>query len=66
MADQRVQAVEPTAQQLEMLARIRGVLSPRPASERAAGERPSAERRRQAVPALRPASERRRQTAAAK
>jgi pimeloyl-ACP methyl ester carboxylesterase len=71
MADQRVQATEPTAQQREMLGRIRSLLSPRPASERPAGERPAGgrpagERRRQAVAALRPAAERRRQTAAAK
>jgi hypothetical protein len=60
MADGRVQASQPTEQQREMLARIRGVLSPRPAPER----RP--ERRQQAIPASRPAAERRRQTAAAK
>lgn len=34
MADQRVQAVEPTAQQLDMLDRIRGVLGPRAAGRR--------------------------------
>jgi hypothetical protein len=61
MADQRVQATEPTEQQRDMLARIRGVLGPRPAAER-----PASERRRQAHPALRPVAERRRQTAAAK
>jgi hypothetical protein len=30
IADERVQAVKPSAHQLEMLGRIRGVLDPRP------------------------------------
>jgi hypothetical protein len=34
MADPRVQAVEPTTQQLEMLGRIRSVLNPRPPDKR--------------------------------
>jgi hypothetical protein len=66
MADQRVQAAEPTEQQRDMLARIRSVLSPRPAAERPAAERGSSERRRQTHSALRPVAERRRQTATAK
>jgi hypothetical protein len=61
MADERVQAVQPTAHQLEMLGRIRGVLGPRPAAER-----PPGERRHQPIGAMRPAGERRRQAAAAR
>jgi hypothetical protein len=36
MADQRVQAAKPTEHQLEMLGRIRGVLSPPPQGGRRA------------------------------
>jgi pimeloyl-ACP methyl ester carboxylesterase len=53
MADPRVQAVQPSAQQQAMLARIRSVLAP------------VAERRTQAPAAVRPAAERRRQGAGA-
>ena len=34
IADERVQAVKPSAHQLEMLGRIRGVLNPRPPDKR--------------------------------
>jgi len=60
MADPRVQAVQPTAQQLEMLGRIRSVLEPPPQPQQ---QRPGVERRQQAASATRPATERRRQTA---
>ena len=60
MADPRVQAVQPTAQQLEMLGRIRSVLKPPPQPQQ---QRPGVERRQQAASATRPATERRRQTA---
>jgi pimeloyl-ACP methyl ester carboxylesterase len=56
MADQRVQAAQPTAQQLAMLERIREVLAPPPVSER----------RREAAGAWRPTGARRRQTAGAR
>jgi pimeloyl-ACP methyl ester carboxylesterase len=55
MADPRVQSAQPTAQQQEMLGRIRSVLSPGPAT---------ASERRQAPAAARPTSERRRPAAA--
>jgi hypothetical protein len=65
MADQRVQAEQPTAQQLDMLGRIRGVLAPVPVP--ASGPKAGAERRRQAPEAMRPAAgERRRQAATAR
>jgi pimeloyl-ACP methyl ester carboxylesterase len=56
MADRRVQAAQPTAQQLAMLGRIREVLAPPPASER----------RREPAGVVRPTGERRRQTAGAR
>jgi hypothetical protein len=65
MADQRVQAEQPTAQQLDMLGRIRGVLATGPVP--ASGPKAGAERRRQAPGAMRPAAgERRRQAATAR
>jgi uncharacterized membrane protein affecting hemolysin expression len=39
LADQRVQAAKPTEHQMEMLGRIRGVLSPPPGARRAEGAR---------------------------
>jgi hypothetical protein len=68
MADPRVQAVQPTAQQLEMLGRIRSVLKPPPQQaqpQAAQQQRPGVERRQQPPAATRPAAERRRQAAAA-
>jgi pimeloyl-ACP methyl ester carboxylesterase len=56
MADQRVQATQPTERQLAMLGRIREVLGPPPASER----------RREPAGVVRPTGERRRQTAGAR
>jgi hypothetical protein len=56
MADQRVQATQPTERQLAMLGRSREVLGPPPASER----------RREPAGVVRPTGERRRQTAGAR
>jgi hypothetical protein len=64
MADTRVQASQPSAEQLAMLERIRQVLAPAPIPIPA--PRPDSERRRQPPGAARPASERRRHTAGAR
>jgi pimeloyl-ACP methyl ester carboxylesterase len=66
MADTRVQASEPNAEQLAMLERIRGVLGPAAGPIPIPAPRPDSERRRQPPGAARPASERRRQTAGAR
>lgn len=72
MADTRVQANQPSAEQLGMLGRIREVLGPVPGQiaipipSPAAAPGAANERRRQPPGAMRPAAERRRQPAGAK
>jgi hypothetical protein len=60
MADPRVQAVQPTDKQLEMLGRIRTVLKPPQQPPQQSPQRPSVERRQKESGAVRPATERRR------